>query len=159
MKLQKVQQLQKLWLNPVTTATEPAKVAPVEIPTITPAISTTETNVTNTLPISGEKSDTMIDSLVNNEQTQVGEQLSPVAATQQNADDGMSLDLDSLTQDLNPTSSTTIGATVNPNNDAVPVTASVTLPQMTVVQPMNHSSAKKKAFAMIAAFLLLLVVG
>lgn len=139
--------------------------APVSEPTVNPIAAENATNTPNEntstpveIPLPVESTDETIDALISNEQTQ--------ATTANSIDDTSNtpassegLDLDALTSDIAATNPTEqpAASVVDPTAD-IPVT-SVTLPGATLVQPTVHSSTKKKAFAMIAAFLLLLVVG
>lgn len=175
-------------ISPVTIPTTPeATPVPqmIEMPVAQPtemneiaSISSPVESMPIELPLPVEQTDSMIDSLMNNEQTQVASmpEASPVVASMETTPDEMSFDLDSLTNDLMPKGPETASSVpANPETvpasqegeqmpatipaDIIPAISSVTLPQATIVQPVAHGSTKKKAFAMVAAFLMLLVVG
>lgn len=145
---------------PVMTATEELPTNPIQAEPLTD------------LPLPEEKSDDSIDMLMSNEQEQVTAPEEPVVETPTDTpattsnDEGF--DLDSLTSDLIPKGNETPAAQDNNAVSTDIVTAaepqpapiaSVTLPDATLVQTNVHKSTKKKAFAMVAAFLMLLVAG
>ena len=138
----------------VTESIEPAPQA-TPSPEVTENVQASATIPSMELPT--ENVDPLIDSLINNEQTQA---IAPTAlpkSAESVSSDEMAFDLESLTSDiaasLPQASSTT--PTVSPFAAAV---TSATIPAA-IASPEHHSNAKKKAFAMIGAFVLLLGAG
>lgn len=162
---------------PIVADIPPAPIVePVEEET-TPKTSDTDTimDANNTdssaspaeISMSPEKTDSLVDNLVTNESEKVAamSDRAPAAPVSETPAEEMTLDLDSLTSDLTPqTSAETPAPAINESTDIsaaspMPAAASVILPNPNLVQPAPHNTAKKKAFAMIAAFVMLLIVG
>jgi len=123
------------------------------------------TEPTTAVDLPAETSDSAFDALMNNEQTQVTSPDVPAEASSESSAaplaNDMTFDLDSLTSDLAPQSVNAVAAApaaVAPQAESTPI-ASVTLPAAGIVQPAAQKSSKKKALAMAAAFIMLLVVG
>lgn len=159
---------------------ENIEITPAAIQESMPVVATEAAPIAAEIPMTPEKTDNLIDNLVANESEKVaamGEQpVSPVINEPTTSDisvpvapaaapaEEMTLDLDSLTSDLTPqTTSTVTTPAINDSiktdvNATTPATASVVLPNANLVHPVAHNNAKKKAFAMIAAFVMLLIV-